>query len=101
MYATDPLPYRFYTHRHQLNDKIKNISPESRRGFETDLKTWESALEDYRKLMSCESSVHRLREVDIPSLENQIHAQDGLLPSLARSAEKVWYLRSSERTYLT
>ena len=51
--------------------------------------------------MSCESSVHRLKDVDIPSLENQILAQDELLPSLAETAEKVWYLTSSERTRLT
>ncbi|KAH9986706.1 hypothetical protein BJV77DRAFT_52857 [Russula vinacea] len=71
-----------------LNDKIKQTSPEARREFENDVKTWESELEGYRELMSCESSVHRLKEVDILSLEKQIHAQDELLPSLAEVAEK-------------
>jgi hypothetical protein len=56
------------------------------------VKTWESELEGYRELMSCESSVHRLKEVDILSLEKQIHAQDELLPSLAEVAEKVLHL---------
>ena len=42
--------------------------------------------------MSCESSIHRLKEVDILSLEKQIHAQDELLPSLAEVAEKVSHL---------
>jgi DNA repair protein RAD50 len=51
--------------------------------------------------MSCESSIQRLKEVDISSLENQIHAQDELLPSLAEAAEKVWYSTLSERTRLT
>jgi hypothetical protein len=39
--------------------------------------------------MDCESSVHRLKDVDIPSLEKQIYAQDELLPSLTEAAEKV------------
>ncbi|KAF8476550.1 P-loop containing nucleoside triphosphate hydrolase protein [Russula ochroleuca] len=71
-----------------LNDKIKKTSPEARREFQNDLKTWESALKGYRELMPCESSVHRLKEVDILSLEKQIHAQDELLPSLTEVAEK-------------
>ena len=65
------------------------------------METWESELKDYRMLMPCESSVQSLKEADIPSFENQIHAQDGLLPSLAEAAEKVWYLTPSERTRLT
>ncbi|KAH9969662.1 P-loop containing nucleoside triphosphate hydrolase protein [Russula dissimulans] len=71
-----------------LNEKIKQISPEARRMFQNDLRTWESALKDYRGLMSCESSVRRLKEVDISSLEKQIHDRDELLPSLAEAAEK-------------
>jgi hypothetical protein len=51
--------------------------------------------------MPCESSVQGLKEVEIPSLEDQIHAQDELLPSLAEAAEKVSYLTYSERTRLT
>jgi hypothetical protein len=43
--------------------------------------------------MSCESSVHRLKDVEIPSLEKQIHDQDELLPSLTEAAEKVSHLR--------
>lgn len=42
--------------------------------------------------MTCESSVHSLKDVDIPSLEKQIHDQDELLPSLTEGAEKVSYL---------
>jgi DNA repair protein RAD50 len=73
---------------------IKTNSPDTRREFERDLKAWESELEEYRALMPCESSVHRLKEVDIPSLETQIRAQDGLLPSLTEAAENVWHLTS-------
>jgi hypothetical protein len=54
--------------------------------------SWESHLERYRGLMSCESSFHRLKDVDIPSLEKQIHAQDELLPSFTEAAEKVSHL---------
>jgi len=68
---------------------IKQTSPEARLLFENDLKTWESDLEDHRKLIPCESSIRRLREVDIPSLEKQIHALGESLPSLAEAAEKV------------
>ena len=39
--------------------------------------------------MSNDSAVHRLKVVDIPSLEEQIHNQDKLLPSLAENSEKV------------
>jgi hypothetical protein len=53
------------------------------------LKTWELALEGYRELMSYESSIRRLKEVDILSLQTQIRAEDELLPSLAETAEKV------------
>jgi len=51
--------------------------------------------------MSCESSVHHLKDVDIPSLEKQIHAQDELLPSLTEAAEKVSYLTYLRLIYLT
>ncbi len=51
--------------------------------------------------MSCESSVHRLKDVDISSLEKQIHTQDELLPSLTEVAEKVWRLTYSQLIYLT
>jgi hypothetical protein len=78
-----------YTHRPQLNEKIKQTSPEARRLFENDRNDWEVTLKEYRELIPCESSIHRLKEVDIPSLETQIRAQDGLLPSLAEAAEKV------------
>ncbi|KAN0123479.1 P-loop containing nucleoside triphosphate hydrolase protein [Russula decolorans] len=71
-----------------LDDKIKVTSPAARREFENDLEYWESLLEGYRGLMPCESSVHRLKDVDIPSLEKQIHAQDESLPSLTEAAEK-------------
>ncbi|KAI0304359.1 hypothetical protein B0F90DRAFT_1666864 [Multifurca ochricompacta] len=70
-----------------LNEKIKQTSPEARLEFENDLKSWESALEGYRELMSYESSIRRLKEVDILSLEKQIHTQDQSLPSLAETAE--------------
>lgn len=76
----------------QLNDKIQETSPEARLEFENDLKDWESNLEGYRELMPCESSIHRLKEIDILSLEKQIHAQDELLPSLTEAAEKVLHL---------
>ena len=79
----------------QLNDKINKISPESRRRYPKDIKTWESALNDYRGLMPYESSIRRLKDIDISSLEKQILAQDGLLPSLAETAEKVCYLAPS------
>lgn len=39
--------------------------------------------------MPCESTVNRLKAVDIPSLEGQIHDQNNLLPTLAESSEKV------------
>jgi hypothetical protein len=39
--------------------------------------------------MSYESSICRLKEVDISSLETQIRTQDELLPPLAEAAEKV------------
>jgi hypothetical protein len=58
------------------------------------VKYWEKLLEGYRGLMSCESSVHRLKDVEIPSLEKQIHDQDELLPSLTEAAEKVSHLRA-------
>jgi hypothetical protein len=51
--------------------------------------------------MPCESSIHRLKEVDIPSLETQIRTQDGLLPSLAEAAENVWDLTSFRVMRLT
>lgn len=53
------------------------------------MKIFETALEYYRGLMSNDSAVHRLKVVDIPSLEEQIHNQDKLLPSLAENSEKV------------
>ena len=85
----------------QLSNQIKQTSPEAQREFENDLKTWESALEGYRELMSYESSIRRLKEVDISSLETQIHAQDELLPSLAETAEKVKHQSSSKLIRLT
>ena len=39
--------------------------------------------------MSDDSTIHRLREVDIPALEEQIHDQDELLPSHVQNSEKV------------
>lgn len=51
--------------------------------------------------MSCESSVHRLKDVDIPSLEKQILAQDDLLPSLTEVAEKVSHSTYLRLIYLT
>lgn len=51
--------------------------------------------------MPCESSVHRLKDVDIPSLEKQIHDQDELLPSLTEAAEKVSHLTYLWLIYLT
>jgi hypothetical protein len=68
---------------------IKQTSPEARLVFQNDLETWESTLKEHRELIPCESSIHRLREVDIPSIEKQIHALDESLPSLAKVAEKV------------
>lgn len=65
------------------------------------MKYWESLLRDYRELISCESSVHRLKGEDIPSLEKQIHAQDELLPSLTEVAEKVSHLTYLRLIYLT
>jgi DNA repair protein RAD50 len=50
--------------------------------------------------MTCESSIHRLKEVDILSLEKQIHAQDELLPSLTEVAEKVLHLTYLQFMYL-
>lgn len=85
----------------QLNDKIMEISPEARIEFENDLEFYELALEGYRELISCESSIHRLKEVDIMSLEKQIHAQDELLPSLAEAAEKVSHLSYMQSMHLT
>lgn len=70
-----------------LNDKIKKASPDAQREYKNDVELWESALKSYRELMPCESSVHRLKDVDIPSLEEQIHAQDESLPSLTEIAE--------------
>ncbi|KAI9509211.1 P-loop containing nucleoside triphosphate hydrolase protein [Russula earlei] len=72
-----------------LNERIKQTSPGARLEYENDLKSWELVLEGYRELMSLESSVQRLKEVDISLLEKQIQAQDELLPSLAEVAEKV------------
>jgi hypothetical protein len=60
------------------------------------LKTWESALEGYRELMSYESSIRRLKEVDISSLQTQIRTADELLPSLTETAEKVQHQSSSQ-----
>lgn len=51
--------------------------------------------------MPCESSVHSLKDVDIPSLEKQIHAQDELLPSLTQAAEKVSHSTHLRLIYLT
>jgi DNA repair protein RAD50 len=51
--------------------------------------------------MSCESSANRLKGVDIPSLEKQIHDQDELLPSLIEAAEKVSRLTYLRFIYLT
>jgi hypothetical protein len=68
---------------------IKQTSPEARVLFKTDLKTWEDNLEGFRMLIPYESSIRRLREIDIPSLEKQIHALGESLPSLAEAAEKV------------
>jgi DNA repair protein RAD50 len=51
--------------------------------------------------MSCESSIHRLKDEDIPSLEEQIHAQDELLPPLTEAAEKVSHLTYLRLIYLT
>ncbi len=73
----------------QLDDKIKQTDPKARSVFERDLKRWESALERFRGLMSYDSAVRRLKAVDVPSLEEQIHDQDKLLPSLAENSEKV------------
>ena len=50
---------------------------------------WESVLEEFRGLLSDEGAVHRLKAVDIPSLEEQIRDQDKSLPSLAENSEKV------------
>jgi DNA repair protein RAD50 len=50
--------------------------------------------------MPCESSVHHLKGVDIPSLEKQIFAQDELLPSLTEAAEKVLHLTYLRLIYL-
>ncbi|KAN0125486.1 P-loop containing nucleoside triphosphate hydrolase protein [Lactarius tabidus] len=71
-----------------LNDKIKQTDPKTRSKFENDLKDWEIVLEDYRRLMSDDSAIHRLKAMDIPSLEEQIHDQDKLLPSLVQNSEK-------------
>jgi hypothetical protein len=40
--------------------------------------------------MSYESSIRRLKDVDIPSLETQIRAEGELLPPLTEAAEMVW-----------
>ena len=61
----------------------------TRSKFEEDLKDWETVLEDCRGLTSDDSAIHRLKSVDIPSLEEQIHDQDNLLPSLVQTSEKV------------
>jgi hypothetical protein len=53
------------------------------------LESWESALEEFRGLLSDDGAIRRLKAVDIPSLEEQIHDQDKLLPSLAEDSEKV------------
>jgi DNA repair protein RAD50 len=42
-----------------------------------------------------------LKEVDIPSLEKQIHTQDELLPSLTEVAEKVSHLTYLQFMHLT
>ena len=77
------------TYHPQLGDKIKQADPKIRSKFEDDLKTWETALESYRGLMSDDSAIHRWKAVDIPSLEEQIRDQDKLLPSLVQNSEKV------------
>ena len=51
--------------------------------------------------MPSESSVHSLKDVDIPSLEKQIHAQDELLPSLTQAAKKVSHSTHLRLIYLT
>lgn len=82
----------------QLNKKINQLSPDSRRQYPEDIKAWESELNDYRGLMLHESSIRRLKDIDISSLEKQILAQDGLLPPLAETAEKVCSLAPSGLT---
>ncbi|KAI9443279.1 hypothetical protein H4582DRAFT_1808403 [Lactarius indigo] len=71
-----------------LDQKIKQTDPKTRAEAEDDLKEWEIALEHFRGLMPYDSAIRRLKAVDIPSLEKQIHDQGKLLPSLAEDSEK-------------
>ncbi|KAH9065351.1 hypothetical protein EDB87DRAFT_1749578 [Lactarius vividus] len=81
-------PFESYAYHLQLDQKIQQTDPKTRATIETDLKTWETSLEYCRGLMSYDSAIRRLKTVDIPSLEEKIHDQDKLLPSLAEDSEK-------------
>lgn len=68
---------------------MKRSSPQSIAENTDEMKEWEEELGRLQTLVPNQASRDRLKNIEIPALENQIKEQEGAIPSLSEKAEEV------------
>ncbi|GJJ13191.1 hypothetical protein Clacol_007442 [Clathrus columnatus] len=72
----------------QLKDQIKKTSQANVEDVNNELKEWETELARLQELLPIETARDRLKNVEIPALEQQKIAQEALLPEASTAVEK-------------
>jgi DNA repair protein RAD50 len=76
---------------------MKKTTPEAVQNNKNEMLEWSTELARLQSFIPMEASKARLKDIEIPALEQQIKTQEAAIPDISTAAEEVCYILQTFR----